>query len=242
MKVDDRFMHLFRARDARDYLFGFDEEKGELLHEEEFAFSALHLAQEASVKAPSQTADLASTNKALNSFVDALWKRVEARLRELDRTSVVLHCVTNHERLLRDLDIWQRTSRAVLSLHADRKNVLEASQALKQKRDRTQISQRVLVEMAICTCPSENGRPATQTDVDYLGAQVALLIATAAHSDAIRASCAKPNMQISRLGDYTFEDNFMGVMFPYITSHFERVHMADVNRYEEWFEPEPALE
>lgn len=241
VKDDDRFMHLFRARDARDYLFGFDEEKGELLHEEEFAFSALHLAQEASVKAPSQTTDIASTNTALNSFVDALWKRVEVRLRELDRTSVVLYCVANHERLLRDLDIWQRTSRAVLSLHADRKNVLEVSQALKQKRDRTQISQRVLVEMAICTCPLENGRRATQTDLDYLGAQVALLIATAAHSDAIRAGCTKSNMQISRLGDYTLEDSFMGVMFPYLTSHFERVHMADVNRYEEWFEPEPAV-
>ncbi len=241
MKDDDRFMHLFRARDARDYLFGFDQEEGELLHDEEFAFSALHLAQEASVKAPSQTADIASTNKALNSFVDALWKRVETRLRELDRTSVVLYCVTNHERLLRDLDVWQRPSRAVLSLHADRKNVLEASQALKQKRDRTQISQRVLVEMAICTCPSEDGRPATQTDLDYLGAQVALLIATAAHSDAIRAGCTKPHMQISRLGDYTFEDNFMDVMFPYMTSHFERVHMADVKRYEEWVRPEPAV-
>lgn len=241
MKDDDRFMHLFRARDARDYLFHFDEENGELLHEEEFAFSALHLAQEASVKAPSQTEDIASTNKTLNSFVDALWKRIEARLRELDRTSVVLYCMTNHERLLRDLDIWQRTSRAVLSLHADRNNVLEASQALKQKRDRTQISQRVLVEMAICTCSLENGRSATQTDLDYLGAQIALLIATAAHSDAIRAGCTKPNMQISRLGDYTLEDNFMGVMFPYMTSHFERAHMADVNRYAEWFEPEPAL-
>lgn len=241
MKDDDRFMHLFRARDARDYLFGYDQENGELLHEEEFAFSALHLAQEASVKAPSQPTNIASSNKALNSFVDALWKRVEARLRELDRTSVVLYCVTNHERLLRDLDIWQRTSRAVLSLHADRKNVLDASQALKQKRDRTQISQRVLVEMAICACPLEKGRAVTQADLDYLGAQVALLIATAAHSDAIRAGCTKPNMQISRLGDYALEDNFMDVMFPYMTSHFERVHMADVNRYAEWFEPEPAV-
>jgi hypothetical protein len=240
MKDDDRFMHLFRARDARDHLFGFDAGIGELLHEEEFAFSALHLAQEASIKAPSQTEDIASTNKVLNLFVDALWKRTETRLRELDRTTVVLYCVTNQERLLRDQDIWQRTSRAVLSLHADREDVLQASQALKQKRDRTQISQRVLIEMAICTCPLENGRPATQADLDYLGAQVALLIATAAHSDAIRGGCTQPSMQISRLGDYSLEDNFMGVMFPYLTSHFERVHMADVNRYEEWFEPEPA--
>jgi hypothetical protein len=189
MKDDDRFMHLFRARDARDHLFGFDTGIGELLHDEEFAFSALHLAQEASVKAPSQTEDIASTNEALNSFVDALWKRTETRLRELDRTTVVLYCVTNHERLLRDQDIWQRTSRAVLSLHVDRKDVVQTSQALKQKRDRTQISQRVLVEMAICTCPLEDGRPATQADLDYLSAQVALLIATAAHSDAIRAGC-----------------------------------------------------
>lgn len=240
MPNDHRFMHLFRARDARDHLFGFDREHGELLHEEEFAFSALHLAQESSIKAPSQTSEIISTNEALNSFVEALWKRIEARLQELDRTNVVLYCLTNQERLLRDLDIWQRTSRAVLSLHVDRKDVVETSQSLKQKRDRTQISQRVLIEMAICTCPLHNGRSATQADLDYLSAQVALLIATASQSDAIRAGYAKPSMQISRLGDYVVEDNFMWVMFPYLTSHFERVHMADVNRYEEWFEPEPA--
>jgi len=236
---DDRFMHLFRARDARDYLHAFDHEQPELLYDDELAFGAIHIAQEASLRTPSETKSIESSNPVLHQLVDAFWRRIELRLREIDRTSLVLACVTNHERLLRDFDTWQRTSRAVLSLHADRDDVLKASQSLKERRDRTQITNRILVEMAICTCPLTGGRLVTQADVDYIASQTLLLIATAAHSDAIRASCAEPSVQISRLGDFTFGDNFMHVMVPYLTSHFEKVYMADVHRYEEWFQPQP---
>jgi SEC-C motif len=241
IKDDDRFMHLFLANDARDYLHQFDSEQPELLNDDDIAFSMIHIAQEASLRTPSELTTKEASNEALHKLVDAFWKRIEARLRELDRASVVVTCITNQERLLRDLDIWQRTSRAVLSLHSDREDVLRASQALKEKRDRTQITSRVLVEMAICTCPLENARPASQTDLDYLCSQIVLLIATAAHSDAIRAGFSEPTIKISRLGDFSFGDNFMQVMSPYMTSHFERVHMADVKRYEEWFLPEEQV-
>ena len=236
---DQRFMHLFLARDARDYLREFDREQPELLYDDELAFGAIHVAQEASLETPSETKSIESSNPLLHKLVDAFWKRIELRLREVDRASVVSFCIANHERLLRDLDSWQRTSRAVLSLHADSEDVLKASQSLKEKRDRTQITNRILVEMAICTCPLTGGRSVTHADVDYLGSQALLLIATAAHSDAIRAGCAEPSIQISTLGDFTFGDNFMQVMVPYLTSHFEKSHMADVDRYEEWFQPQP---
>ena len=236
---DQRFMHLFLARDARDYLREFDREQPELLYDDELAFGAIHVAQEASVETLSETKSIESSNPVLHKLVDAFWKRIELRLREIDRTSLASICIANHERLLRDLDSWQRTSRAVLSLHADSDDVLKASRSLKERRDRTQITNRILVEMAICTCPLTGGRSVTQADVDYLGSQVLLLIATAAHSDAIRAGCAEPSIQISRLGDFTFGDNFMQVMVPYLTSHFEITHMADVHRYEEWFQPQP---
>jgi hypothetical protein len=232
---DDRFMHLFVTRDARQYLQEFDHEAPELLHDDEVAFSAIHIAQEANLTAPSKIDTVDSSNRALNQLVHAFWTRIEARLREIDRADLVIACITNHERLLSDLDRWQLTSRAVLSLHDDRNDILLATQALKAKRDRTQITSRIIVEMAVCTCPLTGGRAATQADVDYLGSQVLLLIATAAQSDAVRAGCAGASMQISPLGDFTFGDNFMDVMRPYMTSHFEKSHMADVQRYENFF-------
>ena len=232
---DDRFMHLFLTRDARHYLQDFDNEAYELLHDDELAFGAIQIAQEAKLEAPSKTDTVESSNRALNQIVDAYWARIEARLREINRADLIIACMTNHERLLCDLDRWQLTSRAVLSLHQDRGDVLKATQALKGKRDRTQITHRIIIEMAVCTCPLTGGRPLTQADIDYLGSQVFLLIATAAQSDAVRAGCAGASVQISSLGDFTFADNFRDVMLPYMTSHFEKTHMADVQRYEDFF-------
>jgi hypothetical protein len=40
-------------------------------------------------------------------------------------------------------------------------------------------------------------------------------------------------------GDFTFGDNFMDVMLPYVTSHFEKSHMAEVQRYGDIFVPPP---
>ena len=228
-------MHLFVTRDARQYLQDFDHEAPELLHDDEVAFSAIHIAQDANLNAPSKIDTVDSSNRALNQLVHAFWTRIEARLGEIERGDLVIACITNHERLLSDLDRWQLTSRAVLSLHDDQNDILMATQALKAKRDRTQITSRIIVEMAVCTCPSTGGRAATQADIDYLGSQVLLLIATAAQSDAVRAGCAGASMQISSLGDFTFGDNFMDVMRPYMTSHFEKSHMTDVQRYENFF-------
>ena len=232
---DDRFLHLIPARDVRDYLGEVDHENPELLHDDELAFDALHIAQEANLKVPSDLASVESVNTALNQLVDAFWRRIATRLREVDRADFILTLLNNHERLLRDLDRWTRTSRAVLSLHKDRQDVLRASHAVQEKRDRTQIVDRVLIEMALCTSPLQDGRLVSQADIDYLGSHVLLLIATAAHSDAVRNGCAEPAMRVLELGDFTFGDNFMGVMRPYVASHFERTHMARVEGYRDLF-------
>jgi hypothetical protein len=236
---DDRFMHLSLTRDVRHYLQEFDYQAAELLHDDDLAFGAIQIAQEAGLQAPSKIDSVESSNSALNQLVDSFWKRIEERLRQIDRASLITACITNHERMLFDLDRWQLTSRAVLSLHNDRSDVLKATQALKAKRDRTQITHRIMIEMAVCTCPLKDGRSVTQSDIDYLGTQVLLLIRTAAQSDAVRACCADPSIQISALGDFTFGDNFMDVMLPYVTSHFEKNHLAEVERYGDLFVPPP---
>jgi len=236
---DDRFMHLSLTRDARHYLQDFDHQTPELLHNDDLAFGAIQIAQEARLQAPSTADTVEASNRVLHQLVDAFWKRIEERLGQIDRASLITTCITNHERMLFDLDRWQLTSRAVLSLHNDRRDVLKATQALKAKRDRTQITHRIMIEMAVCTCPLQGGRSITQSDIDYLGTQILLLITTAAQSDAVRACCADPSIQISARGDFTFGDNFMDVMVPYVTSHFEKSHMAEVERYGDFFVPLP---
>lgn len=133
-------------------------------------------------------------------------------------------------------DNWTRTRRAVAALHKDREDVLSASLAVRQKMDRTQISHRLLIEMAICTCPETGGRQANQEDIDHLCAQVLQLAATAQEADAMRAEAIPPWVRLGLAGDVRLASDFSGLMRPYMSSHFEITHESDVARYEQYLE------
>ncbi len=178
-------------------------------------------------------------NDALNKVVNAYWVRCKRRLEEVDRRSLVLRCIRNNEAVIAEQDNWKRTRRAVVALHHDQRDVVLASQKAREEMDRTQISHRIMVEMAICTCPDDSGREAAQEDVDYLGAQILQMVATAQESDAMRAEAIPAWVQISLAGDIRLESDFSHLMRPYMLSHFEVSHRSDIKDYERHF-TEPA--
>ena len=105
--------------------------------------------------------------------------------------------------------------------------------------DRTQISHRLLIEMAICTCPEVGGNEATQEDIDYLGAQILKMAATAQQSDAMRAEAIPAWVRIALAGDVRLISDFSELMRPYLSSHFEITHRRDIQEYERYLsEPE----
>ncbi len=121
-------------------------------------------------------------------------------------------------------------------MHEDRRDIVSASRKVKEELDRSQITHRAIVEMAICTCPAASGREASQADVDYLGSQVLLLMATAAQSDAVRNGAVPASIRISLAGDFRLESDMTTVMQPYFASHFERTHLRDISDYERYYE------
>ncbi|MDT8066718.1 MAG: hypothetical protein ROO76_00995, partial [Terriglobia bacterium] len=139
-----------------------------------------------------------------------------------------------------DSERWKRTSRAVLSVHTDRSDTLRASQSVKERRDLTQIATRILIEMAVCTCPSRGGRKVTESDTDYLLAQITVLIGAASRSDALRAGCTEPSISISALGEFKIGEEVMELMHEYLTVHYEQIHGKDVLGYEQFFEARPG--
>jgi hypothetical protein len=70
---DDRFMHLSLTRDARHYLQDFDHQTPELLHNDDLAFGAIQIAQEARLQAPSTADTVEASNRVLHQLVDAFW-------------------------------------------------------------------------------------------------------------------------------------------------------------------------
>jgi hypothetical protein len=148
---DERHMHTFTAVDHRDHLREFGSDDFDLARDADIHFASAEIAYEAGFAKPVTITDRERCTEALNRIVDAYWLRCKKRLEAIDRRSIVLKCLRNNEAILAEQDNWRRTRRAVAALHRDQSDILRASQKAREEMDRTQISHRVMVEMAICT-------------------------------------------------------------------------------------------
>ena len=231
---DERHMHVLIAADARDYLRAFSERDFELTKDADIHFADAGIGYEAGISEPTVLEDREKCKELLNHVVDAFWARCRRRLEGIDRRSLVVRCLRNNEAVIAEQDNWTRTRRAVAALHKDEVDVLSASQGARESMDRTQISHRLLIEMAICTCPEVYGREATQEDIDYLGAQILQMVATAQESDAMRAEAIPAWVRISLAGDVRLSSDFSDLMRPYLRSHFEITTRRDIEGYERY--------
>ena len=230
----ERHMHMFVAVDHRDHLRAFTSDDPKLLGDADLYFATAGIGYEVGL-GPTIISDQNECHELLNKIVDAYWSRCRARLAHINRRSLVFRCLKNNEALHAEQDNWTRTRRAVFALHADQADILRASQRAREEMDRTQISHRIMVEMAICTCNENGGREATQEDIDYLGAQVLQLMATAQESDAMRAGAIPAWIRVSLAGDIRLASDFSELMRPYLSSHFEITHRRDIDEYERNF-------
>jgi hypothetical protein len=233
---DERHMHTIVASDHRDYLREFAEGDFHLLGDADTHFADADISYEAGFTGPMLIEGRDEANDCLKKIVDAFWQRCKRDLERLDRRSLVIRCLSNNEAVIAEQYNWTRTRRAVAALHKDREDVLSASLSVRQKMDRTQISHRLLIEMAICTCPDTGGRETNQEDIDHLCAQVLQLAATAQEADAMRAEAIPPWVRLGLAGDVRLASDFSDLMRPYMSSHFEITHESDVARYERHLE------
>ena len=132
----------------------------------------------------------------LNSLVDVVWLRLRAHLATLNGPHLVAHLLENNERIFRDREQWRRTARAVTALYGAAEDVGRISAIRDSERSAASNAARILIEMAVCTSPRQDGRRASLTDVDRLVAGANLLVGLAFDSDAIRAELARPSLEI----------------------------------------------
>jgi hypothetical protein len=227
-------MHTLIATDHRDYLREFGEREFKLLKDADLHFADAEIGYEAGIDEPTLIEDRQRCKDLLNDVVDAFWARCRKRLEKIDRKSLVVRCLQNNEAVIAEQENWTRTRRAVAAIHKDQTDVLSASQKAREKMDRTQISHRLLIEMAICTCPESGDREATREDIDYLGTQILQMVATAQESDAMRAEAIPAWVRVALAGDIRLFSDFSDLMRPYLMSHFEVTHRRDIQDYENY--------
>ncbi len=152
-----------------------------------------------------------------------IWKRLRVRLRDLDRYSVVERAVSNEYAISRDGATWRLTAQALLALYDDQTEIIDAANEREGERAMAALSGRVICEMAICVSPLNEGRIYSTADLDYVLANLSILLEWASQSDAFHYGLGSRDLIVEPNGTFTFDTSFRDTLHgPYIRSHGER--------------------
>ena len=239
-----RVLHVFQIYDPVEQLQMIRNMNPIFLAQEDFVFSKLKLSEgcrpdqnDTSIQSKDEC------NKFLHKTVDKIWNQLRILLQQIDRISLIHEVLRVHEAIIPDREHWRRTSRAILALYAPTDDVQSIAQKREMDRVNTAISARTILEMAICECPEEGGRPLSQFELDELLAKVALLIEVATDSDAIENDLITPRIDLLPNGEYTIDRNFHNtVIEPFRTAHFIEEFEKNVQNYSELYKKESSGE
>lgn len=207
-----------------------------LVQSEDLAWSRLGLATDSGWTKGEGSVDEAESIPLLNRAVDALWKRIAARMREIQRESLIVRVLANHDAIEQDRKVWSQTASALLSLYGDAQDVVQAANRLEGQRGLAGLSNRIVAEMALCTCPVA-GRFASDADLDALVADVAALLECANESDALHWKLAARPPVVYPNGAFGFDRTFgEGEHRPYLDAHGERSFRDAAEGYAKAFE------
>lgn len=171
-----RFFHAVPADDAREMMYAaLEKDEPRFLQAEDRAMSWFGVAREAGWdKSPGEVSP-DQANKLLKDTATVAWQRIRGRLKELERANLVEVALCNHYAVQRDAATWRLTAQALLALH-DQTDVIRAANRQDSERNLSSLATRVIVEMAICESPLGGGRRCSKADLDYLIANMSMLL------------------------------------------------------------------
>jgi hypothetical protein len=230
---DARFIHAPFARTWRELATGLPLPAMRLVQEEDLGRASMDIGLLSDIKAEVTSIEGSNDcNKFLNDAVQSIWKRLQSRLVQLDRRSLITTCLRNHEAVARDRNQWRLSSRALLALYGEDQDVYAVAGERESRRNMATLSMRVVAEMGLPTCPESGGRNCSLVDLDSLAAETALLIETAYDSDAIHAGWSAARTNITPSGRVNTDRSFFAnVVAPYTRGHFGAMFDAAAEHY-----------
>jgi hypothetical protein len=144
----------------------------------------------------------------LGSIVDVLLLEIFQMLCSCERISTLKRLLANSEKASAEKDHWKRTSAAILGLHGQGDETIKRYVEQTSKFAGAGMASRVLIEMALCACPLNEGGQLSDIELSKLIARASLLIRLGGLSDAIHYNSLSPELTVSSLGDILFRDDF----------------------------------
>ncbi|ECO0583084.1 zinc chelation protein SecC [Salmonella enterica subsp. diarizonae] len=168
----------------------------------------------------------------LNSLVERLENELCEELKKFNRSLMLNSILNNHESASISRDRWHKTSSAIIGLRKDNETALNTMREHEFKLNAVFVSSRILMEMAICECPTNRGLPPGKLDLSRLMAKAAQIFYLGGWSDLIRWNCMEPRLIIRPYGDVHADHDFVDTVienFSSVTS--EHRFMSSVNNY-----------
>lgn len=219
-----RFVHVVLATDIRQRAFAATPPGPKrLVSQEDRAWAELGLAKASGWARGPGAVPGNEAKSVLMRAVDTVWQRVRTRLLTLDRTSVVLRGLRNFEALEYDRMRSRLVIAAQMALVTDKAKLAAEILERETRRSVSAIGSRVLVEMAICTCPENGGQPITEIDLDYFLAELSLMVDCAGHSDAVHYDMSENPLLVFNNGSFGFDNEaVLNLQSPYIIEYSKR--------------------
>lgn len=144
----------------------------------------------------------------LNDVVDGLLERLYAQLSGFDRERILLRIHENIEKANADEDHWRRTSAAILGLHGDTRDGMDAYAEHSSKFSGASVTGRILAEIGLCVCPLSGESNLSNLELSRMMAIASLIIRFGGLSDAIRYNALPSELHVSPYGDILFKNDF----------------------------------
>ena len=178
----------------------------------------------------------------MNEVVEAIWQRMRVRLENLDRVSLIEQAFRHVEGVEADKMQWDRTIRAVVALRKDDSTTRAVAVQQIARFNATTLSLRLVVEMALSTCPLERGQSVGTLDLNSLMSDALSLFHLGGWSDAILKGVMEPEIKIAANGEILSHVGFREEIVEPFGVQFASVQLDhEASRYEKHFEPVKVL-
>ena len=228
----DPVQHLLASQDI-DPIFSYFED---------FAFAKLDLSAGCTTANSRMCiASKSECNRFLHLVVDKVLNRLRSRLQKFDRASVIRSGLEACEAASQDRERWKRTAQALFALYTSTDDVHAIARQRELDRTNVSIAARIVMEIAICECPSSGGRQLSRGDLDVLLADATLLIEVAMHSDAVNYELTEPRIELKANGEYVIDRSFrQSVIEPFVTAYYREKFKSVARNYGDLYKKRPS--
>ncbi|UUO22372.1 hypothetical protein FGD67_03495 [Colwellia sp. M166] len=158
--------------------------------------------------------------KYLSGIVASTWEKIQKRLKNLDRKSLISKLLNNLELSEHQKNRWNRTYKANLSLHENKEDLYKVASEKTSQFNGSSLGSRLLIEMAVCETVLDGGKNAGILDIQELLCLTMTMHILGGVSEAINCDVIEPRLVISSFGDILYDHGFYDtIVSPYHSSN-----------------------